>query len=77
MIGIIKKINIPLRVINWWAINTYEKVIKDKIIIKSLLLRYLGSLYIFLMTKNISINKGKCINLNLKKILENSKGKRK
>ena len=57
-------------------LNLMIKYLASKIIAQNII-SYLGSLYIFLMTKNISINKGKCINLNLKKILENSKGKRK
>ena len=77
MIGIIKNIYNPFIVISWWAINAYDAVIKDKIIIKSLFLMYLGLFLIFCTIIKIKKNKGMWINLNLKNILENSKGNKK
>ena len=40
-IGIIKNINIPLTVINWCAIRARDENIKETIIKKSLLFKYL------------------------------------
>ena len=55
----------------------YEVVIKETMIKRSLLFRYFESFFIFIKHIKINMNKGICINLNLKNILENSKGNKK
>ena len=69
--------NIPFIVINWCAMNIYDDPIKEIIIKKSLLFKYLKSCLIFCKPIKININNGICINLNLRNILENSKGNKK
>ena len=66
-IGIIKKIYIPLMVINWWTINAKEEPIKANI-------KFLKSLIMFLIITITRINKDKWISLKRKIILLNSKG---
>ena len=72
-----KKMNIPLIVINWWAIRAYDVNRSDNLIRNSLSTRYLKFLFRYFILTMINIIDDKCINLKRKIILENSNGKRK
>ncbi len=76
-IGIIKKINMPLIVINWWAIKEYEKTKNDNKIRKSIFFINFGFCNVFLIIIINKIIEEICINLCLKKNLENSNGNKK
>ena len=75
--GITKKTNIPLIVINWWAIKVYDIPNNDREIKNSSFFKYLKSFFKHLKATIRSIIEDKWINLKRKTILENSKGKRK